>query len=78
MPYFQGHWSRGMILALGARGRGFDSPSSPSLYLILGFIIYKHLGAEEACWAHNPKVEGSKPSGAILCSYSLTGQDTGF
>ena len=21
-------------------------------------------GAEEACWAHNPKVLGSKPSGA--------------
>eukprot|EP00980_Cylindrotheca_fusiformis_P001732 scaffold397_cov111-Cylindrotheca_fusiformis.AAC.10 len=23
-------------------------------------------GAEEACWAHNPKVRGSKPRGAIL------------
>ena len=23
-------------------------------------------GAEEACWAHNPKVLGSKPSGATL------------
>ena len=23
-------------------------------------------GAEEACWAHNPKVLGSKPSGAIF------------
>ena len=23
-------WSSGMILALGARGRGFDSPSGPS------------------------------------------------
>ena len=23
-----------------------------------------HRGAEEACWAHNPKVLGSKPSGA--------------
>ena len=22
-------WSSGMILALGARGRGFDSPSGP-------------------------------------------------
>ena len=28
-------------------------------------------GAEEACWAHNPKVLGSKPSGAIsFATYS--------
>ena len=27
-------------------------------------------GAEEACWAHNPKVLGSKPSGANMFSYS--------
>ena len=24
-------------------------------------------GAEEACWAHNPKVPGSKPGEANLC-----------
>ena len=30
-------------------------------------------GAEEACWAHNPKVLGSKPSGAkVLFSSGLT------
>ena len=27
----KGHWSRGMILALGARGREFDSPMAPVL-----------------------------------------------
>ena len=26
-------------------------------------------GAEEACWAHNPKVLGSKPSGATFLLY---------
>ncbi len=25
----KGQWSRGMILALGARGRGFESPWAP-------------------------------------------------
>ena len=28
-------------------------------------------GAEEACWAHNPKVLGSKPSGATSFCYVL-------
>ena len=27
--------------------------------------IYMLGGAEEACWAHNPKVVGSKPTQAI-------------
>ena len=26
----------------------------------------QHFGAEEACWAHNPKVVGSRPTSAIL------------
>ena len=30
------------------------------------FIFRMLRGAEEACWAHNPKVLGSKPSGATL------------
>ena len=29
-------------------------------------------GAEEACWAHNPKVDGSKPSGATYLYYFTT------
>ena len=29
---------------------------------------YQRSGAAEACWAHNPKVEGSKPSSAISVS----------
>ena len=29
-------------------------------------IMQQRLGAGEACWAHNPKVEGSKPSDAII------------
>ena len=29
---------------------------------------YQRSGAAEACWAHNPKVEGSKPSSAISIS----------
>ena len=32
---------------------------------------YQRSGAAEACWAHNPKVEGSKPSSAI----SISGSD---
>lgn len=26
----------------------------------------QHFGAEEACWAHNPKVVGSKPTSATV------------
>ena len=29
-------------------------------------ITYLLRGAEEACWAHNPKVLGLKPSGANI------------
>ena len=33
-PTVVGHWSSGMILALGARGREFDSPLAPFLFLV--------------------------------------------
>lgn len=28
-------------------------------------------GAAEACWAHNPEVDGSKPSSAIGTNFAL-------
>ena len=33
MKCVKGLWSSGMILASGARGRGFDSPQAPSTIL---------------------------------------------
>ena len=29
--------------------------------------LFKQTGAEEACWAHNPEVPGSKPGSANCC-----------
>ena len=40
-------------------------------------MVFIHLhyqqqrGAVEACWAHNPEVDGSKPSAAIIFFYKL-------
>ena len=33
-----------------------------------GIGLMKHFGAEVACWAHNPKVVGSRPTSAMFCS----------
>jgi hypothetical protein len=33
------------------------------------FLTSKRVGAEEACWAHNPKVGGSKPPPARLITF---------
>ena len=41
-----GQWSSGMILASGARGRGFDSPLAPlhfPQYLKIFFLCFKFL-----------------------------------
>ena len=34
--------------------------------LHLYFVTIKQSGAAEVCWAHNPEVDGSKPSSAII------------
>ena len=35
-------------------------------------LYKKQSGAAEACWAHNPEVDGSKPSSAKDCSPTQT------
>ena len=53
------------------------------MYLLTQFAIsalenqmQKQSGAAEACWAHNPEVDGSKPSSARTSYCQLPGVDT--
>ena len=34
--------------------------------VFIHLLYQQQRGAVEACWAHNPEVDGSKPSAAII------------
>ena len=58
-------WSRGMILALGARGRGFDSHSGPyarTIGVVVTYVPSKDMprfrlpdGAASIVYGHYPR-----------------------
>ena len=62
-----GQWSSGMILASGARGRGFDSPLAP-------FAEQAFLAQMVERWPFKPMVVGSIPTEGVgfkLCRHSI-------
>lgn len=69
-----------MIPALGAGGPGFESPCGPKIFSAMAHAgsipealpFTTRFGAEEACWAHNPEVVGSKPTIASERQFSMS------
>ena len=70
----KGQWSRGMILALGARGRGFDSPLAPFCQASRGVTLTSEalLAQTVERWPFKPMVVGSIPTeGALFRRHSI-------
>ena len=60
-----GQWSSGMILASGARGRGFDSPLAP-LFMTESYALVAQMVERKTL---NLVVVGSIPTGGVLHLY---------